>query len=79
MGELLVIVGALVAFGAGIWLLIVAFQESIWWGLGSLFLPFVSLVFAIMHWDRAGSPFLVSLAGTAVMFIGAAMSGGMSG
>lgn len=42
----------------GIKLLILAFQESVLWGLGSLFVPFVSLIFIIMHWERCRSPFL---------------------
>ena len=51
------------AFG-GIWFLIVTFQESVGWGLGCLFVPFVSLIFLILHWDVAKKPFLVSLLGT---------------
>ena len=46
MGTFLLFVGgALYLFGA-IWLLIKAFQESILWGLGSLFIAPVGLIFA---------------------------------
>jgi len=32
---------------------IVAFKESILWGLGCLIVPFVSLVFLIVFWNDA--------------------------
>jgi hypothetical protein len=38
---------ALVAFGISIWVLIEAFKESVVWGLGSLFVPAVALVYLI--------------------------------
>lgn len=55
--------GGLVAFIGGIWLLVVAFKQSVWWGLGSLIIPFVGLVFAIMNWQIAKTPFLVYVGG----------------
>ena len=44
-----------------------AFRVSILWGLGCLFLPFVSLFFLITNWDKAGRPFLIGLLGAAVL------------
>lgn len=51
----------------------VAFRQSILWGLGSLFVPFVGLIFAIMHWADAKKPFLISLGGTVLAIIGYAI------
>ena len=62
----------------GIWLLIVAFKESIWWGLGSLFIPFVSLIFAVLHWSVAKTPFLISLLSIVMVIVGAFMTGMVS-
>jgi hypothetical protein len=59
----------------GIWLLIVAFKESIWWGLGSLFIPLVSLIFVVLHWSVAKTPFLISLVSIAMVIAGAFMTG----
>ena len=70
IGLILVAVGLIVALVGGIWFLVVAFQESVIWGLGCLFVPFVSLVFLVMHWDKAGKPFLIELAGIVPMFLG---------
>lgn len=60
----LLMIGLLVSLIGGIWLLVVAFQESVWWGLGSLFLTPVAIVFVILHWQVSKKPFLISLAGT---------------
>ena len=75
IGMILFFVGAIVAFIGGIWFLIAAFQESVLWGLGCIFLGPVSLIFLILHWDAAGKPFLVQLAGVVPMFAGMMMMG----
>ncbi len=53
-----------------IWLLVTAFQESILWGLGTLLVPFVGIIFVIMHWDAAKKPFLIWAAGFVPYVIG---------
>lgn len=78
LAMILLIAGGLVCFGTGLWLLVLAFQEGIWWGLGSLLLSPVMLVFVILHWDRAKSPFLINLAGVAAVFVGAVLLPGHS-
>ena len=67
----LLIVGMIMSLVGGIWLLVVAFKESIWWGLGSLLIGPVALVFAIVHWQVAKKPFLISLAGGVLCIIAA--------
>ena len=54
----------LVALVFGIMLLVQAFKVHVLWGLGSLFVPFVGLIFAIMHWPQAKKPFLGALGAT---------------
>ena len=49
--------------------------ESILWGLGCIFVPFVSLIFLIMHWDTAGKPFLIQLAGVVAVIAASVMIG----
>ena len=66
--------GGLIALVGAIWLLVVAFQKSIWWGLGSLLIPFVSLIFVIMHWQVSKKPFLISIAGGVLLGVAAAMA-----
>jgi hypothetical protein len=76
VGMVIFAIGAIVSIIGGIWFLIVAFRQSVWWGLGCLFVPFVSLVFLIMHWRDAAKPFFVSLLGTAIIVAVAVMMPG---
>lgn len=73
LGMILVVVGFIVSVVGGIWFLVVAFQESVFWGLGCLLLPFVTLIFLIQHWDKAGRPFLIQLAGVVPFIVGQIM------
>ena len=54
-------IGVIIGIVFGIQLLIIAFQESILWGLGYLLIPFVSLIFIVVHWNKARTPFLRGL------------------
>ena len=69
-------IGLLISVIGGIWFLVVAFRETIWWGLGSLFIPFVALIFLIMHWGDAKNPFFVSLLGVVIMIVVAVLMPG---
>ena len=65
----------------GIQILITAFKTSVGWGLASLFIPFVVLVFVAKHWEATKTPFLRSLIAFAVALVGTGISvfGAMSG
>jgi len=75
LGLLFIFVGAVLSVVGGIWFLVVAFQESILWGLGCLLLGPVSLIFLILHWAEAKVPFLVSLGGTVLLILGLVVGG----
>ncbi|QWP76583.1 hypothetical protein J5226_23890 [Lysobacter sp. K5869] len=75
---ILLVLGIVVSLVAGIWLLVVAFRENVWWGLGSLLLSPVALVFVILHWQQAKKPFLINLGGLALVIAGALLSQGQS-
>lgn len=75
MAVLLFILGFALLLIGGIWLLVVTFQESIGWGIGSILIPIVSLVFVIMHWDISKKPFLIQIAGLAVLILAGMISG----
>ena len=55
--------GLALAALAWIWLIVRAFQERFWWGLGSLFLPPLALVFALYHAQKAISPLVLFIVG----------------
>ena len=70
LGVIAVWVGLIVMLVGGLVFLISAFRESILWGLGVLFLPFVSLIFLIVHWHRAKDGFFLQLYGLIAVLLG---------
>ncbi len=75
VGVVLWAVGLIAGATGGLWLVVVAFQEGALWGLGCVFIPFVGLVFAVLHWEDAARPFLLAVAGGVLMGVGSAMGG----
>lgn len=70
----------LISAVAFVWQLVIAFRQNIWWGLGSLFVPFVWIIYLILHWQRCKWPLILYLVNTfllfaaATIFIGVIMS-----
>ena len=62
-GMLLMLVGAVL-------FVLSAFRESILWGLGVIFLPFVALVYLILDWPIAKKPFFIWLYGVVFVLAG---------
>jgi len=70
---LLILAGIGIALVGNIQILIMAFRESVLWGLGILFVPFVGLIFVVMRWQDCWKPFLTNVAGIVVLWIGMGM------
>ena len=69
------VVGLILALIGWIWLLVLAFSESIPWGIGSLLCGIVALIFGITRWPETKVPILLYAAGLVLSGIGGAMSG----
>jgi hypothetical protein len=52
-----------------LWLLVLAFRTSIWWGFGCLFIPFVQLFYLFSHWKEAGNPVGLQVLGMVIMMM----------
>ena len=63
MGLAFAVLGMLLGVVGGVGIIVLAFQESILWGLACLVIPGAALVFVIMNWEEAKTPFFISLAG----------------
>lgn len=63
LGGLLVLIG-------GIWLVVKAFSEGILWGLGCIFIPLVTLYFALTRFEETKFPLAVWASGWACVFFG---------
>lgn len=79
MLAMLYILGALIALVGWVIVVIAAFSEGgLIWGLLSLFIPIVCLVFVITHWDDAWKGFLVWVAGVGMMVTAIVMGFGQT-
>jgi len=70
LSTILLITGFVVFLIGSLGFLIATFRVGILWGLGCMFLPFVSFIFLIVHWKVASKPFFVSLLGFVIVFSG---------
>ena len=75
MGIILILIGFIIGLIFVLQILILAFKESRVWFIGSLIIPFVMLIFVIMHWEKAKSPFLKGLIAIPFYVIGFIMVG----
>ncbi|MGV6852717.1 MAG: hypothetical protein ACWA5R_11160 [bacterium] len=65
--EIAFITAFVVYVASSIWFLVIAFRESIWWGIACLVIPFVPLIYAVLDWHRAGKPFLIAVLALSAM------------
>ena len=63
----ILVLGWLLMMVGGIWLLVMAFKESLVWGFCCLFLQIAQPIFICTHWDRSWRPLLLSLFGFATV------------
>jgi hypothetical protein len=71
---LLIVLGAIACLYGFVVILINAFRESVLWGLGSLFVGPVLLVYVVLNWSDNMKPFLIYLGGLAMVIVGAMMA-----
>ncbi|MCJ8328716.1 MAG: hypothetical protein MJH11_01845 [Lentisphaeria bacterium] len=73
-GLLLFIFGMILCILCWVRLIQLAFNESLEWGLGFVFVPFVSLIFIVKFWPVTKKPFLCSLAAYVSMLLAKSVS-----
>lgn len=62
--------GLVAILSLAVWLpLAAAIRVHFLWGIGVFFVPFVNVIFCILHWPEARRPILASLAGLAGAFV----------
>jgi hypothetical protein len=70
IGMILSVIGSVISLVGGIWLVVLAFQKSVLWGLGCLLIPCIALYFAFTNWELAKKPFLIMIGGIVLSGIG---------
>jgi hypothetical protein len=66
--------GYALCFLAGLWIVIVAWQDSVLWGVGCFLFPFLQLIYIALNWKQTKSAFFVLIAGFAAL-----LASGMAG
>lgn len=61
ISTLILIIGGLVYLIFTIRILALAFNSSIWWGMGSFVIPFCIYIYVAFNWSATKKPFLLSL------------------
>lgn len=62
--------GVLLSLVGSLWIVVNAFRTSVLWGLGTLFVPFVSLIFALLNFAGNKIPLLLCVLGLVLCFMG---------
>ncbi len=73
---MLSLLGAIACLIGAIGLIIDAFHEGIFWGLGCLLFAPVMLAFVVFHWQEAKKPFLIGVIGFGMMLLAGFMISG---
>lgn len=68
------VVGYIVMLVGWIMILVKAFKTSLGWGLASLLIPLVSLIFVAMNFALCKKPFLIWLAGFGLAIVGGVLA-----
>lgn len=70
LGFVLTVIGVITTVVGGIMFLIAAFEESVWWGLGVMFIGIMAPVFLIARFREAWPSTRTALIGIALMAAG---------
>ena len=75
-GTALFLVGAAFILFGQFKIVVLAFRKGLTWGFNTLLVPGVSVIFVLLHWDIAGSLFLLQLFGFGLLFMSIMLGGG---
>ena len=70
MSHLLIWTGFAAWFVCGLWVVVLAWQRGILWGLGCLLMPVVWFLYVGLHWRETRKPFLFMIVGVALVVLG---------
>ncbi len=74
-GYILLVLGLIACIYWQVRFLAVAYNQSLWWFFGCLFVPLVDWIFLFLNFQAAVKPFGLSLLGLFVAGLGAHMAG----
>ena len=65
----MIALGVILLLIGDIWILVRAFKTGFLWGLGSLFIPLVGLVFVLLNLRDTWKPLLLEIVGTVIIVV----------
>lgn len=69
MANALLLIGSALALAGAIWLLVVAFRDSLAMGLGTLLVPFFAIYAMVRYWPESKYPVALNLGGTLLLIL----------
>jgi hypothetical protein len=61
--------GWIFAFLGGLWIIVLAWQRSVVWGLGCILVPVIQIIYVVLHWKESKEAFFMLLGGLALIVI----------
>jgi hypothetical protein len=74
LGWVLFVLGWVLEFLGGFWIIILGWQRNILWGVVCFFVPIIQLMYVALHWKESKEAFYLQIAGF-VLVILAALTG----
>ncbi|MGC1647915.1 MAG: hypothetical protein WA741_19000 [Candidatus Sulfotelmatobacter sp.] len=71
LGWTFLVLGWVLAFLGSVWIIVLAWQRSILWGLICFLLPIVQLVYVAGHWKESKEAFFLHVAGLVLTILAA--------
>jgi hypothetical protein len=75
VGYILFLAGILISLVGEVRFLVVAYKHNVWWFLGCLFIPIVTLIFFLLNFKATAKPFGLQILGLIIAGIGGLMAG----
>jgi len=75
LGYIILVLGCVISLYWQIRFLVVAYNRSLWWFFGCLFVPFVDCLFLFLNFKATRKAFALSLGGFVVAALGSWMAG----
>lgn len=70
VSSVLVTFGVILLFVSWIYLIFISFEHDYGWGLCSIFLPFLSYLYACFAWDKGREVIILAVLGSALVLFG---------
>ena len=65
--------GYVFSFLGGLWIIVLAWQKGVLWGIGCLVFPVLQFVYVALNWKQSKSAFFLLLSGFAAFLVSGAL------